>query len=80
MARTHHEKPFARALNLLFFKSFTCKQWIFIDKKYKSPILTPRVGSLPGVILSGPFHFEGEGGGRLSLVRQETLTFASGAQ
>jgi hypothetical protein len=27
-------------LNLPFFKWFTCNHRIFIDKKYKSPILT----------------------------------------
>jgi hypothetical protein len=35
-------------LNVPFFKRVICNQWIFIDKKYKSPILSPCVGSLPG--------------------------------
>jgi hypothetical protein len=34
-------------LNMPFFKWFSCNHRIFIDKKYKSPILTPGVGSIP---------------------------------
>jgi hypothetical protein len=66
-------------LNVPFFKRVSCNHRIFIDKKYKSPILTQGVGSIRRGILSGPFHFEGDGGGRLSLARQEPLTFSIGA-
>jgi hypothetical protein len=66
-------------LNVPFFKWVIGNLRIFIDKKYKNPILTLGVGSITGVILFGPFHVEGDGGGALFLARQETLTFATGA-
>ena len=44
-------------LNVPCFKRVTCNHRIFIDKKYKSPILDQRVGSKSGAILSEPLFF-----------------------